>query len=631
MINDYSKTKRGDGSRRWETSDDKQVAADLMATASAIEKSSWQRRYLSLTCYRYMTGRPTAPGFSYSMAARSAGMNALYRSAEWRAPMFNGIAQIADTMSSRIFKARPFLMFTPIAGDFKARMKAKGLTRWVDGMFHELDLWNLIELCGIDAMTYGTGILKICEGLDGKPAIRRVLPDELLINEEEAVYGAMPNEHQRVFMHRQEALAKWGKNPEAERAIKHAPSVHPGFASSQLDTKDILPLVEGWSAPLPGQKYGRHVLAIGNYALEDDRNWDKPHAPFAILRYKQLGMSYFGQGLAEQLLPLQQEANRVASAIWENMRRMAWPRVVVDTGSGVQESSLSDKSGGVIKSSMGTSGVSFVNPVANGPEVYGWFDRILKLMRERARISDTAATGTKPPGMSSGKAIEMQSQVDDAAHVDLGQRLEDFVEQTGELLVELGEKLHPVVTVPGRRNQQIKWNDVELSKNSYSMRAFPISRLPQSGPGRQQQIDTWYADGIISKATKLRLEQVPDVEAFQDLANASEDAIEMALDEMVENGEFCPPEPFFDLTDALRIAQSRYLLEKNEKTPQDRLDLILQWIAVIEEMKGDTAGPIGIQPPAAAPGAVPAGPGAPPAPPPLQATPGMAPPQALAA
>lgn len=617
--------------RDWASSPPGQVATDMLATCAAIEKASWQRRYLSLTCYRYMTGRPTAPGFSYAMAQRSSGSNSMYRTAEWRAPMFNGIAQVADTMSTRIFKARPFLMVTPIAGDHRARTKAKGLTRWIDGMFHELDVWDLIELCGIDAMTYGTGIIKIYETLDGKVGLKRVLPDEILINEEEAVYGAMPDFQQRVFVNRLEALARWGKKPEAERAIKNAQGVFPGFASSQLDTKNILPLCEGWSCPKPGEKYGRHVLAVGNYALEDDRGYDKHKPPFAVLKYKQLGMSWFGQGLAEQLLPLQQEANRVAAAIWENMRRMAWPRVIVDTASGVQESSLSDKSGGIIKSAAGAQGVQFINPVANGPEVYGWFDRLLKLMKERARISDTAATGTKAPGMNSGKAIEMQSQIDDAAHVDLGQRLEDFVEQIGEHLTDLGEELKPNVTLPGRRNQQIKWGDVELSKNSFSMRAFPISRLPQSGPGRQQQIDTWYADGIISKATKLRLEQVPDVEAFQDLVNASEDAIEIALDTMIETGEFDPPEPFFDLTDAERIAQSRYLLEKNEKTPQDRLDLILQWIAVVEELKGDT-GPVGIQPPATAPSAAGlAAPGAPPAPPPIQSTPGMAPPVPLAA
>lgn len=630
-VNEVAK-RDGSGRLRWASADKGKVASLLTTTAVAIEKASWQRRYLALTCYRYMTGRPTAPGFSYSMASRSAGMNALYRSAEWRAPSFNGIAQIADVLSTRIFKARPFLQVTPIAGDFKARMKSKKLTLWIDGMFHELRLWDLVELCGIDSMTYGTGLIKVGEGLHNKPAIWRVMSDELLINEEEAVYGAMPDTHQRVFLHRSEAMARFGSKPEWERAIKNAPSVHPGFASSQLDTKDIIPLIEGWSCPLPGEKNGRHVLAIGNTSLLDE-TWDKPKPPFAVLRYKQLGMSYFGQGLAEQLLPLQQEVNRTMAAIWENLRRIAWPRVVVDTGSGVQESSLSDKSGGIIKSSSGTAGVSFINPVANGPEVYGWLDSLKKMMKERARISDTAATGTKPPGMNSGIALEKQSQIDDEAHADLGQRLEDFVEQIGELLVDVGEKLRPSVTLPGRRVQQIDWDGASLSRDSYSMRAFPMSRLPQSIAGHQQQIDTWFADGEITKATKMRLSQVPDLEGYTNLANASEDCIEMSLDHMIEEGEFVPPEPFFDLTDALRIAQSRYLLEKNEKTPQDRLDLVLKWIAVVQELQGEASEPPAIGPGAAAPGPQPVGvqggPAA--APPPPQATPGMPLPQQLAA
>jgi hypothetical protein len=157
---------------------------------------------------------------------------------------------------------------------------------------------------------------------------------------------------------------------------------------------------------------------------------------------------------------------------------------------------------------------------------------------------------------------------------------------------------------------------VQISKNSYSLRPFPVGRLSKDMATRQKQIDTWFAQGKISKSTAMRLEQVPDIDGFLDLVNASNDYVEAALDMMVEEGNYEPPTGLEDLTAAHEQAQSRYLQEKRFKTPQDRLDLIMKYVCAVEQlideakpppapalgaMPGAGAPPVGIQPPPGAP------------------------------
>lgn len=596
---------------RWWNREEDQVAGALTSAAQNIEKWNWARRYLNLTCMRYITGRELSAVYSYSMARRPGNLIRTYGAAEWKAPSFNLIATCADVYSSRIWKNRPFIQVIPIAGDFKARVRSKKLSRFADAVFDETKFWPQVEMAGIDCMTSGDAFFKVREGIGadgGKIAIDRVLSDEILVNEEEAQYGNPRSFIQRVFMHREELYYKYGRSEKERQAIERAPSAYPGFYfGSDLNYRDIVPLVEGWR--LPGadkdQDKGRKCLAVGDCLL-DDAVWKKHYFPFARLQFKPMSVGYFGQGLAEILLPIQQELNRTDEAIWESMRRMAWPRWVVDTNAKVNENSLAGRSAGIIKFTSGPAGGAApepITPAIMAEEVYTNRDAWIQKGFKRARISESAASGEKPQGLNSGAAIMAWSTLDDSAHADLGQRLEDCVTDVANLVFDLAEEVKPRVRVPGRTLQEIDWNDAKMSRNAYASRAFPMSRLPQLPAARLQQVANWYQDGIIDKSTKMRLEQVPDTEGYADLFTASEDNVHAMIDKIIEVGDYFPPEPYQDLKKLIQIGQSRYLQEKDRETPQDRLDLLLQYIMQAQELmeQGNPPPTIGIQAPALPP------------------------------
>jgi hypothetical protein len=605
---------------RWWNEDATRVASALHSSATSIEAWSWHRRYLNLVCARYMTGRELPAVYGYSMSRRPAPLASM--TAQWAAPALNIIATCSDVYSARIWKNRPFIMVSPQAGNFQARLRSQRLSRWNDGMFYELGLWDMKELAGTDSTTVGDGLVKVYRGMDGKITTERILSDELLVNEDEALYGKPRSLIQRVWVHREELLDRFGKDPKKRAAIERANGVWPGFYGANRGEEDILPLLEGWRLPRASGAPGRRVLSVGDILL-DDTKWTRPRFPFARLIFRPLSLGYFGQGLAEQLLPLQAEINREMEAIRENHERMAWPRWMNPIGSQVPDQALDGRSGGVINH-MPQLRPEPVTIDANRPEAYQYLEGLIVKALKRARISEQAAAGAKPAGLNSGAALMAWAQIDDAAHADVGQRDEDFVTDLFTLLRDEAEEVKPTVMVPGRNAQQIKWEDVRLDNDAYVARAFPMSRLPQLPAAKLQQISDWYADGIITKQDKMRLEQVPDTQGYAALATAPRDYIEATLDEIVETGRYQPPDPDMDLAAALQISQARYQLEKREKTPRDRLEKLLQFRAHVHELIEDLGGvgpmSVGLQPP---PGA--------PAPPPPQAGPSQGPPQQLAA
>jgi hypothetical protein len=616
---------RPDSNKLWWHSPKEDVARRLKTWCDNIELISFPVRWANLTFYRMMTGRATGPSsYNYSAVARPSSLTAFYSRANFAACKYNILAQCSDALHARVYCHQPFPFVVPIDGDFKARVKSKKLTRFLDAAFYELKLWEIIEQLGLDCRTWGTAFLKVDASLDKKTIeCTRVLGDEVIVDDNELNASNQPRRLAiRLFVNRDVMYHVVKGNVEAENAVKNAPKSENGFAfGTQLDTTDVIVLREAWSLPT-GDAPGRHVLSVGDFALVDEK-YERDHFPVARLIFNNMNTGYFGQGMPEMVLGLVKSLDFQLAAIDENHRRASWPRIIRFNGSNVNQGSLGDQSNGIVDCAAPGLEPKFIFPEAVSPGQYQFVNQIISMIKERFRLNDQAANGQKPK-FTSGAAIEKEDEINDAAHLPEGKHLERCVLEIARLVIEAAEIVKPVVRLPGRRVQEIKWTDAMMDSDAYDLRVLPVSQLSQTAAYRQQQIDTWFAEGVISKAWKMRLEQVPDTEGFLTLTNASLDYIEWALDSMVEDGVYTPAEPWVDLGQALETAQSRYLVEKRQKTPQDRLDLILQWMSQIQEMieeAGAATAPapasgFGIQPP----------PGPGPAPSKFPVAPAMAPP-----
>ena len=578
------------GQRWWNAPKGQAVAGRVINLASQLELANWSSNYLmQYVCNRLMTNRSTPYGYGFSMVRRVGRAAQSMVSATWTPPTINVVALAADVFMNKVFKSKPWIQYLPtVKGSYKSRSKCKAMTQFVDAAFHELEVWDKASLAAIDCMTYPSGFIKVGRGVDNKLSVERVLAAELLLTPEQSgSWASLRSCLQRVFIPKSDLVAAFvtGNSPDDKatlQAIRNAPGVYPGFyTSNAVDYQEIAALVEGWSLPLPDGTPGRHVLCIDNYTLVDEP-WTRKKLPFAKLDFVRLSNEYMGQSLAEIQLPLQRYIDRLCAAIDEIEQRWSFPRYFVENSSHVD----TDQFGSDFVEYSGTKPEKdATNSVPT--ELYTSRDKAIEMAMQRVGVSQQSAGGEKPEGLSSGLAIMAWSQVDDSRHIDLAQRYEQFMVDISDLILDECSELNPKFIVEGR--QALKWSDVAMDRDEYTVSAFPMSRLPQQPSARFEMIARWYQDGTISRADKLRLENMPDIQPVIDAGTASADWVENALDEIVEIGKYRPPLPFLDVRSAKTAAQARFIREDTLGLEDSRLRVINRFLSALNQMSPQTA------------------------------------------
>lgn len=589
----------------------REVARWLTNVATKIETANIQQRWRSLVFYRHFTGRPTSAQFCYGMARRPSAY-AYYRGFAFQPPTYNLIESCSDVYVNRLFRQPMFMSIVPERGNFSQRQQSKMLQMWVEAGLHCIGFWEKLTLMGLDGLCFGSGVLKIAETMAKKIGCYRVHRDELLYeNEDEDDSNAVI---QRVWANREDVLDRFGTSKEIREAIEKCDSAYPAFyfGGGVLDTSNVIPLLAGYRRKRVNGRAGRYVLAVQNYTIADE-DYDDDELPFLQWDWHQLPGGIFGKGLAETLLRIQEEIDRVWAADTENSMRGGWPKVIAHADSGVNPAALGDTSYALVKwSGLPHMKPEYVEPPTMGEVNGARIDRLVRYGKEQAHISDQAIQGRQVSGAgASAVAREKESQIDDANFAEMGGRLERVAEKATVKLIKLGKKLKPAFTMPGHRRQLIKWEAVQMfNENSVGIEAIGMSRFPQSIGGRQQILDTMLANGQISRQMHSRWSQIPDVDGLQDRLNAPHDCVDQMLDEILSTGEYNPPLPFMDLDYAKVASEVFYQLERAMGTPQDALDNILAWRAAVMELivQRDTPDDVTVVAP---PGVTPPGTGAP--------------------
>lgn len=575
--------------------DSARLSSAVIGAASNIARWQWHNRFKGVVFQRYATGRDTIQGsYNYSLVRRPVSVANEFFGSDWRPPSLNQIATAMDVYSARIFHNRPFVQPLPLAGagGFKARCRAKKLDRYGDAIFADTRFWDTMYLLGRDCMEQGTAVVKIHEDQHKKKriAITRVLKDEILIADDEAIYGPVPSMIQVVFYNRRDLMSKYGKTAALKKIIANAPSVFPGFCA-QVDTsyKNVVPVYEAWSKPFDDGTPGRHCIVFDGHVILDEE-WTKNYFPFEYLHFAPLTNSPWGQGLVEQTLGSQVSLDEIEAVIDESHARVGRPIMYVENGSSVSQEQLSGIPA-VVVNYTGTKPSQEAPPVMP-PESYALRDTRKQEILQRAGISQNATSGTTGQGLKAAVAIMANAQVEDSRHVDLNERLEDFVERVWLQAIALAAEMKPTVRTQGRRGQQIKWDDValdfdidNLTSSQFNVQAFPLSRFPSTIAAREQQIADWLENGQISRRDAMRAGLLPDTEALGDESTVEDDLIEDLLDQVVEKSEFVPPPaPFVDPRMALDKARKRWAKELTYgDTPPASFRALFQFMEALKD------------------------------------------------
>lgn len=539
---------------------------------------------------------------------------------------FNIIKSVCDTISARIAKNKPRPQFLSKGGDWTLQQRAKRLSKFCEGVFHMADVWATAAKCFLDATIFGAGFAHVYHD-GGRIYVDRVFPDEIIVDLQEARYGE-PRQIHRVRTMPAEVVA--GLYPDKRKKIESAPEAGDDLTHNKdSETAALITLVESWHLPsAPGANDGRHTICVETATLLDEE-YTKEFFPIAKIEWGPPVLGYWPIGLAQEITPIQRECNHLLRRIQEAMQRLAVPWIFVKKGSQVVKEHLNNMIAGVIEWTGDTPPNVSAHATVH-PEVFNHLDRLYQRAYELAGVSQMSATGKKPAGLDSGAALREYNDIETERFAMKALAYEDFHMDITRLIVEAARDAFgpkdaednarediEVMAQVGRRNkfvESIRWSEVSMDDDAYELQVFPTNLLPTQPAGRLQQVKELQADGFISPEMAASLLDFPDVEAVMSLKTAPIDDMKATIERMLRDGEYFPPEPFQNLALGMELVTGAYLRGRLEGVPEDKLDLLRQWLMDAKDLLNQAA-PAPAAPAAPGPAAGAPGPAGLPAPP----------------
>lgn len=497
----------------------------------------------------------------------------------------NVIKSCCDTVTAKIAKNKPRSFFLTDGEDYSIQRKAKLLTKFTDGMFYHTKLYETGPRIFLDACVFGTGVLKIYEKEEKQIVAERVMPHEIMIDDAESFYGYPRQLHQIKYIDRSVLMAMFpDKKNEIENANRRK-GFTPGIA---MNLADQIPVVESWHLPSSEDGTdGRHMISIDNTVLFDE-DYTKQCFPFVFLRWSDRLMGFRGMGLAEELMGIQLEINRLLKTIQLAMRLCSIPKVFIENGSKVVLEHVNNEIGGIIRYTGQKPQYEAINAVPG--ELFAQLDRLYQRAYEITGVSAMSAQAKKPSGLDSGRALREFSDIESERFAIRQQAYEQFYIDAAKQMIGLAKEIYErdgsfEVISPGKRNvDRIDWKEIKMDEDDYVIQVFPTSSLSKTPSGRLQDVQELLQAGFIGKEDGLKLLDFPDLQAVMNIQNAAAEDIDMMIEAMIEKGEYHSPEPFQNLDLGIKKCQSSYLRAKMNHVPEENLELIRRWISEASTM-----------------------------------------------
>jgi len=601
-------------SAKWWTLPDDQAHQSLISLVNYIKDNQSYRQDQHLL-YNKMYSNKNMAGLTADQYARDTSKGKL---------TYNVSKSCVDTVFSKIGKNKPRPMFLTEDGDYSLRRKAELLSQYMEGEFERTKVYDHGGQSCKDALIFGTGALKIfIDTNDMQIKVERVLTAELIIDDAEAMYGCPRQMHQEKQVDRDVLMEMF---PKHKSKIQEAnPVSQKSYTASMAD--NVL-VTESWRLPSSSTASdGKHTIAIDGATLFSEQ-YNKSYFPFAFLRWNSDVIGFWGVGLCEELTGIQSEINKTIKTISKSLELMSNPRVYIESSSNVNHKDLTNSIGGIIKYT-GTL-PSQATPAAVNPELYQYLETLYSKAYEITGVSRLSANSQKPAGLDSGVALREYQDIESERFQIFGQQYQQFYIDIAHQMIDLSKELYDLnkkkrqkdpeykreleVKISHSRNsakfiKKIKWKDVDMDEDQYELSIFPVSQLPQTPAGKLAYIQDLMKGNLIPVEEGLKLLDFPDLDSYMQRANADIDNTERILEAMIDTGTYQPPEPFMNLPLAQKITQQTYLRARCDNLSEDRLELLREFMADIQELLNPAPDP------SAAPPALPPIPGGPMMPP----------------
>ena len=501
---------------------------------------------------------------------------------------------LCDTMVSKVManKTRPRVL--PEGGSWRDFEKAEKTTKFLDGMFHQSGFYKKAPKGLFDSCVYGTGALKIFRDLNDI-AVEKILPQELLVDAKEAVYGEPLTIHEVKMVHREVVKEMF---PEHDQAIKDC-------VSKQGDMIEVRMSWRKRDRVLTKKKEikeinGNYVVSIETAILQDIK-YKKDYFPFVIFKWTDLGVGFFGTGIIEEVADIQIEMNDLISVAQESMHLTEIPKIFAEENSNIDPRHFDDEVGTVIfyrgekpfvANTGGTSQV-LLNQIEN----------LYSKAFEITGVSQLSAQSKKPSGLDAAVAIREYKDTETERFYNVEKRYEDCFIDAAKIMIDImkdlqEDRIEYKVNIPGQDFlKTIKWKDVNFDEDRYMLEIHSASFLPRTPSGKIAKVQEMIVNGWIGPEQAPVILNMPDIQAFIDRQYSDVRLSYHIIDQMAYSNKYIAPEPFMNLGLSIGIIQRAYLDFKIKGLPESRQDKFRKWLEDADNLLNpdETAGEAAMQ------------------------------------
>lgn len=550
----------------WELEGD-ECGTALQSTVDTIRKTQSELRANDLRHLRMYR----------NLALAGMGVSSFTRAAQGQAPLsLNVVRNMINAVTSKITKHRPKGTFQTFGHGYKGRKRAREMEQFSEGMLYKERFRENAPQIFKDIGTLGTGFAKVCPMGGGKIAMERSFACEITIDSAEGMHRNPRNWQQSKYVDKRWLASRY-RGTELYERIMGLQSNYGHFDEPERELfaftydQDMVRLDEGYHLSSDDkEKDGVFVQAVQGVLLAK-KPWPWDFAPFAVGRWSESPLGFWGMGLAEELVGIQVEINRLVRKIQTSFQLLANPYVLADRASNIARSSITDIPGSVILFNGREPRVYAPSTVS--PEVFSHLDRLYQRAYELAGISQLSAQSQKPVGFESGRAILVFEDIESDRFATVYREWENLHMRTIELGLWAAEQ-ESAYWVPARKAlglTKMSFKDIGLKRDDVMTQIMPTSILGDTPSAQIDMLEKLEQKGMGSPADYADQVLDPDVRAKLNRIAAPKRVVEKLIEEMLDGGDYAPPDPSFDLQLAADVSQAMYLeaLEEGDHTPDE--------------------------------------------------------------
>lgn len=592
VVEAYTKKKLPDTSYTWWTAqNDKDLLTQGLSTIEFLKRTNATRIRQASIYTRLDCGKPLYNFMSSNATLDSSNQMPIGR------PTANVVHSCIETFTSLITQDRPKPVFLTDNGNYKERILAKEANAFIQGELFRTESYDKIATIVKDAGVIGNGLLKVYPKFD-KVQVERTLETELLVDFLDGYYGYPHQLAQLKMIPRSVAAAEFPNNLNEIANAQHG-TVDTTPKSTETISDHII-TGEMWHLPSgPDAKDGRHVILCSEGVLLDEP-WKRSKFPFVKYGFNPNMVTWWSQGLAEILMPIQMEIYRSLIVASQSLELMSVPRIYIDEMAQILETSFNNRIGTIIKG-RGPTPPQILNWQANTPEFYEWIKWLIELSNDLSGVSEMAAQAKKSPGLNSGEAIREANDLQSARFATQERRYQKIytdlsyliIDTASDIVEETGSYLTVYPSKDGTR--EVDFKHIKKLKDTYVIQCYEESALPKDPAGRQAALSEKLAAGEITLLEFRRLSNLPDLEQSDKLALALQERIFYCLDDIIENGdknwdEIAPDNFILDPTDMATTYCVNYInLYAPTNLEQEKRQLLKDWFTQVQDLKNQIA------------------------------------------